>query len=77
MINFIANDFVPKYTNIVYDATRYWTVTVLYTSNNSLYNFEIRRDVTSGRLRTALRVTLNARFCRDSIYYASVSWYLA
>ena len=36
----------------------------------SLYSFEIRRDVTSGRLRTSLRVTIK-RACFAAIPYTT------
>ncbi len=37
-------------------------------TNYSLYSFEIRRDVISGRLRTSLQVTIKRVFRRESIY---------
>ncbi len=39
-------------------------------ANYSVYNFEIRRDVTSGRLRTSLRVTIK-RTCFATIPYTT------
>ena len=54
--------------------------TLVYVKRHySLYNLEIRRDVTSGRLRTSLtlRVTIKPACFTAIPYYASVSWYLA
>ena len=55
-----SNSLYLKYLYILMKQLYWWYR--LWYSNYSLYSFEIRRDVISGRLRTSLRVTIKRTY---------------